>query len=66
MPSVEKPHHTPHAASHPPHLGGKIEFRMSSVCVVSFSGFFAPFFPLAPPVVLTKMGVLYFTNDAEF
>ena len=48
------------------HLGGKIELRMSSVCVVSFSGFFEPFFPLAPPVVFTKIGVLYFTKDAEF
>ena len=43
-----------------------MEFKISSVCVVSFSGFLRPFLPLAPPVVLTKMGVLYFTNDAVF
>jgi hypothetical protein len=41
-----------------------MEFNISSVCVVVFStaGFFWPFFPF-PFVMLTKMGVWYFTSD---
>ena len=43
-----------------------MEFRMSSVCVVLRSLAAAAFFLLpfcAPPVVLTRVGVLYFTRD---
>ena len=45
-------------------LGGKMEFNISSVCEVCLSipVFFFAFFPF--PVVLTKMGVLYLTNEA--
>ena len=42
-----------------------MEFRMSSVCVVAFSGcfFFAAAAPLPTPT-LTWIGVLYLTRDA--
>jgi uncharacterized membrane protein len=46
------------------HLGGRMEFNISSVCDVVFStaGFFCPFFPFAF-VMLTKIGVWYLTSD---
>jgi hypothetical protein len=69
------PHSLTRSLPHSPtaHLGGRMELRMSSVCVVLRSAAAAFFFldvapvplplPLPLPVVLTSVGVLYFTRD---
>jgi hypothetical protein len=44
-----------------------MEFKISSVCVVFFSAFEFPFFLFfLSPVVLTSVGVLYFTRETWF